>query len=184
MFDEKLGIEVRRRGLFLLKVMPGSRTQVVLQSDAVEVVQTHWFDKQYLCPGWDCPACGTYGGRVGVFFVGLVRQGPEWAPCLVELTAGAWSRAGMLIQMESMEIGPGLCLELSRHSARKGVRAEPVEWTENINPLLATRERLVDALGVLFRLPARGLEETAAVWVERVRSAVAKQIEDAVRKVG
>jgi hypothetical protein len=184
MFVEENGMVLARRGICLLKVAPGQRARVCLQSEHVEIVQTHWFGRQMLCPGWDCPACGTYATRVAVFQIGVVWQGPEWRPVLVELTAGEWARTRMLAQMEGLELGLGVVCELSRGGPRSAVRCVPIERTGEISVVLQTAERLTDALALLFKLPARGDGEGSKAWCERIRPAVATQLAAAIRSCG
>lgn len=184
MFVDESGMVTSRRGVVLLKVQPGGRARVCLQSVHVEVVQTHWFGRQMLCPGWDCPACGTYATRAAVFQVALVLQGPEWRPCLVELTASEWSRTRMLAQMEGIEVGPGVVCELSRGGSRSAIRCVVVEATTGVSSVLSTHERLVDALSLLFKLPVRNEGEAAKAWIERIRPVVAGQLSASIRAVG
>lgn len=184
MFVEESSRVVGSRGIVLLRIMPGSRARVCLQSDEPEVVQTHWFDRQYLCPGWDCPACGTYATRVAVFNVAVVARGPEWSPCLVELTASEWSRTRMLAQMEGIRVTAGTLCELSRGGPRSAVRCVATEETVEGSVVLRSRERLIDVLGLLFKLPLRSEEESAKAWCERVRPAVATQLLAAIRSRG
>jgi len=184
MFDSALELELTRRGLTIVRVGVGSQMEVCVQSGEVETCQTHWFDRQYLCPGFDCPACGTYAGRLSVFLVVTVRSQALWVPGLLELTAASWSRVRMLAQMESLSVTSGLVLGLSRSSVRRGVRAEPIGSGGVVSPELVTRERLIDAISLLFKLPARVAEETAAAWCERMRPAVVGQMASAIRRVG
>lgn len=184
MFIEASDRVVGSRGVVLLKLAAGSRARVCLQSDEPEVVQTHWFERQYLCPGWDCPACGTYATRVAVFQVAVVERGPEWVPCLLELTASEWSRTRMLAQMESIRLVAGTECELSRGSARSAIRCVAVRSMGEASAVLRTRERLIDVLSLLFKLPLREREESAKAWCERVRPAVATQLGAVIRRVG
>lgn len=184
MFVKQEDRVVGSRGLLLLKVEAGTRARVCLQSEEPEVCQTHWFERQVLCSGWDCEACGTYASRVAVFQVAVVQRGPEWTPCLVELTASEWSRTRMLAKMESLRLGPGTLCELSRGSRRAAIRCVGVEETTQVSAALKPRERLIDGLAVLFKLPLRFADETAAAWCERVHSQVARQIAASIRAVG
>jgi len=184
MFVEQENLVVGRRGVVLLKVPAGSRAKVCLQSLEVEVVQTHWFGRQFLCPGWDCPACGVYAARVGVFQLAVVQRGPEWSPVLLELTAAEWARTRMLGDMTGLIPGPGVVCSLSRGSARSAVRCQPVSRSDERSEFLSSRERLVDVLGLLFKLPGRVTEESVGAWCERVRPAVAEQLSRAIARVG
>lgn len=181
--DEEVEV-VGRRGLTLLRVMAGSRSEVVLQSDQVEVVRTHWFERQILCPGWDCPACETYSSRVAVFFVALAVVGPRVQPVLVEVTASEWARCGLLSRMGVGVVEAGGRLEISRSAARRAARVTLTDVGGTVVPELRTRERLIDAISLLFNLPARAPAELASSWCDRVHSAVVEQASLAIRKSG
>lgn len=184
MFEDQGQVAVVGRGLQVLKVGAGTRARVCMQSERVEVVTTHWFERQFVCPGWDCPACGTYAARVMVFFAGVVQVGQRWEPRLCEVTAQSWSRLVFLCAAEGWDVAPGLLMEVGRDKPRSGLRVEPIGAEAEVSAVLSSRERLLDALSLLFKLPARGVEEAAEVWVKRVRSAAVAQIEGAIRFAG
>jgi len=184
MFVEDEKAVVGSRGCLVLKLEAAHSTRVCLQSEEVEVCQTHWFDRQVLCSGWDCEACGTYATRVAVFQIAVVERGPQWSPCVVELTATEWSRTRMLAKMEGLRLGPGTLCELSRGSKRSAIRCVALEDTDEVSAVLRTRERLIDALSVLFKLPLRFAEESSAAWCERVHPQVARQVAASIRAVG
>lgn len=184
MFEDQGRVAIVGRGLQVLKVPAGTRARVCMQSDRVEVVTTHWFERQFVCPGWDCPACGTYVCRTMVFFVGVVHVGQRWEPRLVEVTAQSWSRLTFLSEAEGVVIGPGLLMEIGRERQRSGLRIEPLEESGELSVVLRPRERLLDALSLLFRLPARGVDESGEGWVKRVRPAAVAHLESAIRKSG
>lgn len=184
MFEDQGQLAVVGRGLQVLKVAAGTRARVCMQSEVVEVVTTHWFERQFVCPGWDCPACGTYASRVMVFFVGVVQVGRRWEPRLVEVSSQSWSRLTFLSLAEGFKVSAGLLMEFARERPRSGLRVDPVEGTDEVSVVLSSRERLLDALSLLFRLPARAVEESGEQWVKRVRTSAVVQIEGAIRHAG
>lgn len=184
MFEHEGQVSVVGRGLQVLKVSAGHRARVCMQSERVEVVSTHWFERQLVCPGWDCPACGVYQVRTMVFFVGVVWVVERWEPRLVEVTSQSWSRLVFLSEADGFRVGTGLGMEIGRHSARSGLRIEPVDVCGEVSDVLRSREKLLDALSLLFRLPARGVAESGEAWVKRVRPAAVVHLEKAMVKGG
>ncbi len=125
MFNRASEVEVVR-GIQLLKVQPMHETEVVVVSTRPELVVTHWFERQYVCPGEGCPACGTYQSRLQVFLLGLVRLDGAGHVRLIELSAQSFSRLKMMTMFEGCEgCLLGLRVRLFRKAVRRPVIAEP-----------------------------------------------------------
>jgi len=184
MYCDSSEVQAGVRGLRLLKVSVGEVVRVSIQSPDVEVVGVHWFGRQVICGGGDCLACTYVPVRLVGFCVVQVDLGGSAQPALLEMTGGSWSRCRLLCEMEGLKTTQGLVVELRKPRSKSGIRVEPVSVDGLVNPVLATAERLVDAISVLFSLPRRNVEETAAAWKDRVRASVVLRCSAALAECG
>lgn len=183
MFVSSPGVSVVK-ALGLVKVVERSRVQVIVQSEAAELLVTHWFGRQYVCPGLDCPACGTYQSRLSVWNVVLMRGGDSLQPRLLELSAQSWARLKFMAGWEDSESLSGLVVDLHRGSMRRPVIAEPAGGRGEVVPLLSSGVRLLEALAVVFKLPLPGREEASPAYCSRVRPLVVRRLEAAMGREG
>lgn len=183
MFVSLAGVSVVR-GMQILRVEGGQRVVVVAQSAKPELMVTHWFNRQYVCPGDGCPACGVYQSRLTAFFVVTVQCGEKWQQRLCELSAQSLSRLKFMAGWEDMCLESGMGISLTRSSRRKPVFAEPLEFRGEVWPELVGPEVLLDAIGILMKLPARMRLESGRDWCERIRPFCVAQLEQAIRTAG
>jgi len=169
----------------LLRIPAGSSARVTVQSETVEVVRTHWFGRQYACPGDGCPACECYQSRLTCFVVVTVFTGKVWVPNLLELTPAELSRVRFMLEWDAGEIVPGVVLHVSRKSARSGVRVEPqdVEGGQVLRSL-SSREVLFNSVCRLLALPSAKDGEVQSAWTERVRPFLVSRLQLAIEKMG
>lgn len=160
-----------RVALAVTRVAGGSQVRLVLQSQRVAWVGTHWFGRQVLCPrsfGGECEACRGQVARTCGFVIALVDIGQSWRPGLLEVTPSSWSRLEMLCRMEGFEVTLGLEFEASRRRARAPLRLEPIGSHGRQVAELATPLRLVESVAVLFRLSLPRSTEEPSDWGVRV----------------
>ena len=169
----------------LLRIPAGSSARVTVQSEAVEVVRTHWFGRQYACPGEDCPACESYQSRLTSFLVVTVFTGKVWVPGLLELTPTELSRVKFMLQWGAGEVVPGVVLLVSRKTARSGVRVEPQDCEGGpVLAALSSREVLFNSVCRLLALPSAKEGESSGHWQERVRPFLVGRLFAAIEKMG
>lgn len=183
MFCPSGGLSVTK-ALSVLKVPAGSRVKVGIQSERPELLVTHWFGRQFVCGGGDCPACGTYASRLGVWNVVQVVVGNSLQPRLLELSSQSWARLRFMAGWEDAESLGGVAVELYRSSLRRPVLAEPCSDVIPVNSRLASADTLLDGLGVLFQLPARRDGESGVEWADRIRPVVVSRVERAMLAAG
>lgn len=169
----------------LLAIPAGSSARVTVQSDAVEIVRTHWFGRQYACPGEGCPACENYQSRLTCFMVVTVFTGKVWVPALLEVTPTELSRVRFMLEWESGEVVPGIVLLVTRRTLRSGIRVEPQDQEGGaILGSLSSREVLFNSVCRLLALPSSKKDETPDVWDERVRPFLIARMQAAIEKIG
>jgi len=154
----------------LVKIAPGTSARVTIQSEVAEVIRTHWFGRQYVCPGVDCPACECYQSRLTVFILVTVFSGKVWVPGLLELTPAALSRLRFMLEWEAGSVVPGVVVLVSRRSLRSGVVAEPLDQVGGeLLGSLSSSEVLFNSVCRLLGMPSIRKGESDDQWQERVR---------------
>lgn len=172
------------RGIGLLKIVPGMLAKCTVQSSLPEIVVSHWFGRQFICPGLDCPACATYASRLSVWNLVTVEIAGKVQPRLLELSQQSWARVRFMLQMEETDVVAGSVLLLRRSSMRQPVIAEPAAESSVRREELAGMGVLLDALAVLFKLPPRRGEEVPKLWLDRIRPFVTSELERGIAARG
>jgi len=168
------------KGIALLKIIPGMVGKCTVQSVLPELVVTHWFGRQFICPGPDCPACETYAARLSVWNLVTVEIAGKVTPRLLELSQQSWARLRFMMQFEADDTVRGAVVVLRRGTMRSAVVCEPAGETGVTRAELAGCEPLLDSLAVLFKLPPRRVDEVARVWLERIRPFCLAQLEKGI----
>jgi hypothetical protein len=168
------------RNLPVVRVHAGTRAEVSFQTAHFWTFATHWFGRQLVCPGADCPACGTYAERVGTYFLVQVCEGPRWRPAILELGQGSWARLRMLVESEGWEVGPGLTAECCRRGAKSSLRIEPTGMAGVVQKAYDDPLLLFDALVCLFRWAPRRRDEGVAAYCDRSRPRLIADLEAAI----
>lgn len=164
----------------VLRVPPGARARISIQSPNVLYVGTHWFNRELLCVGPDCPGCGRTGSRCRGFALGLLETGTAWRPVMLEGSSPMWSRLEGFRTMEGVAFEPGLVVEASKKAKTSPLRLEPVEAGGLIDLQFTSPRRLLSAMAVLFRLPVPGPDSSVSDWAADARPAAMAALEVAM----
>lgn len=169
----------------VLKVEPGHSCKITLQSGHFQLVTTHWFGRQFVCPGHGCPACEGYQARISCFFLATCWTGKVWIPGMFEICPSELARLQFMMSWDADVVRAGACVMLSRKGPRTSVRCEPLEQDGGeILAALDSRPLLVNSVCRLLRLPHLRSDETADQWQSRVRPFLIANLDGAIRKVG
>jgi hypothetical protein len=170
----------RRVYVPLVKVVGGSRGRVRLACGQWYTFCSHWFGRQLICPGSDCPACGVYAERVSTFLLCTQLQGQQWHLRVLELGQQSWQQLQFLAHAEGWPLEPGLELELSRGRQRSALRVEPIGPGTDVKLSYDDPDLLFDALVVLLRWPPRRRGEPVVDYSLRVRPRLIADLEASI----
>lgn len=166
----------------LLRVRPGSSTEVVVQSEDVVYVNTHWLGRRLWCCMEDCPGCQHSPIRTVGYFAAVVElpQGPR--PVLIETTPNEMCRLDGFLQMAKLEFKPGLLLEASKRYKPSPVRFEPIAASGRVVDALRPVRRALSAAAVVAGLPLPLDGEADLDFADRISEAVRRQLQLALAK--
>lgn len=169
----------------ICKVVAGQSCRVTVQSSQPQMVASHWFGRQLVCPGADCPACEAYQTRVSAFFLGTLFTGKVWVPAMFEVCPSEVARVRFMASWEEGKMEPGLCITMSRKNARSSLRCEPLpDGGGPILPALDDGRLLLRSVCRLLQLPPLLNHESETEWQARVMPILAGRLSHAIATVG
>lgn len=171
-------------GMTILRVEAGHDLRLVLQSSKPEMLVTHWFNRQYVCPGDGCPACGVYQSRLTLWQIVTVVTGAREQVRLFECSPTSWARLRFMLSWEGNVTVPGTVIIASRRGRNKPVSLEPAGFELAAQERFDSRELLVDAVATVFKIARLREGEEMEVWMDRLRPVLVRELEMAIAKVG
>ncbi len=149
----------------VVRLSPGSATEVVLLSPAFFEVTTHWSRVTVLCPGEDCALCEVLPSR-GLFYVAV-----HCLSAVRMLELGAQSAAHLEQHCKLLHGGmtPGQVIALSRRTAKSPVYSEVVRFQANVSPvsLLSLAQHVL----AMYKYPPPNPQDDLTRYEARVREA-------------
>jgi len=168
------------RSLPVARIRPGSEVDFQLVTPSPVWIDTHWLNKQLLCPGDVCPVCGGGGGRTHGFLVVSVRNPVPARLALLELSVASWHRFQSLSKMSDFALMTGTLFTGSRRRKNSPLVCEPTGFSKTVDPADAELARVLDAVATLFGLPVMKPKETALEWSDRVRHLASSMLGDCI----
>lgn len=152
------------RSLGVVRVPPSVRIELTMQSKAFIMLGTHWFDRQLLCGGEECPACIGSPMRVKAYAIATVGSEHSTTPGLLELTPQCISSVQDVLDAAAEEGAPAPRFALSRAKRRSRVQIEHLGWTNNRFKSYEEPKRIVEAVSVLHGVRPPSALETLEEW--------------------
>lgn len=161
-----------RWSLPLMRVQPGQRSLVTIQSHQVIWLATHWVGKQVLCPGEDCELCQALSSRTHGYLVCAISDLGRERFVMLELTSGCWQRPLGILDCERRTTLSGTVVEVSRRRKRSPLHIDPCFEYGKVHAAASTVTRQLNAIAVLFGVSIAAESESAEEWAKRVAPAV------------
>ena len=175
--------EMRSRwALPLLRVMTGATVELSVQSENGIFFELHWLEKNYVCPGDDCPACADNVARVKGYFCALVSTGSGWQPVLVEATPSGVTRLYDQLRLEGCELKSGVRVTAFRRAKNRPVLFNLSGEAGPVDSTLSGDYRTLSACAVLFGLPLPERDEILTDYGARAVPVARNQLIVAVRR--
>lgn len=115
----------------VVRLVAGSRTEVVLLSEKFFSITTHWNKLTFPCCGDDCPVCELMPAR-GLFYVAV---GCNRTVSILELAAQSSSHFEQHAKLLGGGMNVGGVFELSRRTAKAPVRGEYSRHQDKCTPV-------------------------------------------------
>lgn len=147
----------------VVRLSPGSATEVVLLSQAFFAVTTHWNGVTVLCPGDDCDLCDFLPSR-GLFYLAVHCLG---AVRMLELGAQSASHLEQHCRLLYGGIKAGQIVALNRRTAKSPVHSEVVRFQENVQPV--TTLSLAQHVLAMYKFPPPNPSEDLERYEARIR---------------
>lgn len=167
----------------VVRLVPGSKTEIVLLSPSFFEITTHWYKCTVVCPGEDCDLCELLPSR-GLFYVACFC-----ASRLSILELGSQSASHFEQHCKLLHRGmiAGQVVELHRRTAKSPVHSEVVRFQENAASV--TTLTLAARVMALYKFPPPNPAENLERYEQRLREAaklrnrrLAAQLIDAPQK--
>lgn len=172
---------IKGLSLPLVRCRAGTRTAVWFLGAGPLWASTHWIERQMICPGPECPACGLTPGRdFGYLGVAYGAEHSSLRVGILEVSLATFGRLDGLCRMEGRPVARGLGLELSRKFPKSPLVATPLLCEPPATLPAFDSSGLLSAVATLYRLPQPQILESAADWSQRVGPAALRMIEAAV----
>lgn len=165
----------------VLRIRAGDKVGLRIISIDLPWVQTHFVDRQYLCPGEGCPLCFSRAVREHGYLIVQTTTYREKRVYLLEVTPSTYEHMRSLALLEGEMRLLGLEVEASRRRANSPLRLEYVGHSSLPKDCLVSRLKILTALAVLYQLPSPYEGEGDFAWAARVRPATMKQAEFAAK---
>lgn len=150
----------------VVRLHPGSKTEVVLLSSRFFCLTTHWCKFTVLCAQDDCELCETLPSR-GLFYVAVFCAGQTR---MLELGSQSASHFEQHCKLLYGGMKPGLVLELSRRGAKTPVFSEVLRFQENASAI--SHLNLAAHVMALYKFPPPNPEESLEKYEARIRAMV------------
>lgn len=153
----------------VLRVRAGDRVGLRVLSVDLPWVSTHYVDRQYFCPGEDCPLCFARAVREHGYLVVQTTSYRENRVFLLEVTPAAYEHMRALAMFEGEMRLLGLEVEASRRRANSPLRLEYSGHTQLPEDRIVPRWKIMTAISVLYQMPSPSEGEGDLAWATRVR---------------
>jgi len=148
----------------VVRLVAGSRTEVMLLSSSFFAITTHWHKCTLPCCGQECKLCELLPAR-GLFYAAVVCNSRV---SILELGSQSSSLFEQHAKVLHGGMRPGLVFELTRRGAKTPVRSEVIREVEKCTEVVQLD--LAAHVMALYKFPCPNPCETIETYERRCRS--------------
>lgn len=161
----------------VVRLVAGSRTEVILLSQSFFALTTHWVGHTVLCSVDACVLCETLPAR-GLFYVAVLCAG---RCSILELGAQSASHFEQHAKLLHGGLRPGLVVELARRGAKTPVHSEVVGCRPDTNAV--TPLDLCTRVMAIYKFPPPQPNESMEAYEKRCQVAAQRRNEQIERRL-
>lgn len=162
----------------VLRLVAGSKTEVVLLSTRFFCITTHWNKCTVPCCGDDCRLCEVLPAR-GLFYVAVMCSSRV---SILELASQSASHFELHAKLLHGGLRAGLVVQLERRGAKSPVRSEGVRFQENCSEV--SQLELAQRVMALYKFPCPNCGEDLATYEIRCRGIARVRCNRAAELIG